>query len=242
MNFKTAAAIGTLCSLAFCGGTGSSRTVVLDPGHNPSKPGATSCLGTSEMSYNDRLTALIADTLNAHDLNVSMTRTPSEDISLTERTDRSNKIGPAVQISIHHDSAQPKYLKEITVDGKKAFSTITPIRGYSLFVSKLNPHYNESLAAAKSIARELLKLGRKPTLHHAEPIAGENRTIIDSTLGIYQFDDLVVLKTAQKPAVLVEFGVLVDSADEAYVSNPENQKKFAGAISRGVTEFLKTRK
>lgn len=33
-----------------------------------------------------------------------------------------------------------------------------------------------------------------PSLHHAEPIHGENRELLDTTLGIYRFDDLTVLK------------------------------------------------
>ena len=39
-----------------------------------------------------------------------------------------------------------------------------------------------------------------PTFHHAEPIKGENRELVNRDLGIYRFDDLIVLKSAATPA------------------------------------------
>jgi hypothetical protein len=39
----------------------------------------------------------------------------------------------------------------------------------------------------------------KPSRHHGEAIAGENRRLIDPENGIYQFDDLVVLKLQGLP-------------------------------------------
>ena len=52
--------------------------------------------------------------------------------------------------------------------------------------------------------------GEKPSLYHAEPIAGENRPLLDRRLGVHRFDGLAVLKTATMPAVLVEAGVIVN--------------------------------
>jgi N-acetylmuramoyl-L-alanine amidase len=43
-------------------------------------------------------------------------------------------------------------------------------------------------------------------LHHAEPVAGESRELIDRALGIYRYDELAVLRTATMPAVLFEAG------------------------------------
>jgi hypothetical protein len=61
---------------------------------------------------------------------------------------------------------------------------------------------------ARSIGRFNLesKAGFAPTLHH---VARDSRTIINNERGIYAFDDLVVLKTARMPAVLLECGVIV---------------------------------
>ena len=62
--------------------------------------------------------------------------------------------------------------------------------------------------------------GEKPSLYHAEPIAGENRLALDRRLGVHRFDGLAVLKTATMPAVLVEAGVIVNPDDEARWRGP----------------------
>ncbi len=213
-------------------------TVLLDPGHTPKKGGATSLRGIKEVIYNDHLVSLLADTLTAHGIRVLLTRQPGEDLSLLDRVAISKKSQAQCFIALHHDAAQSKYLVKVDSGGVGAFSTIQPIRGYSVFVSQKNIQYQKSLTLAQSIARALLNLGRKPTMHHAEPIHGENRPLLDSTLGIYQFDDLIVLARNTVPAVLIEFGVLVDSTDEAYVSDSKNQARFAQATCLAIEDFF----
>ena len=92
---------------------------------------------------------------------------------------------------------------------------------------------------SKLLGENLIKLGRKPTLHHAEPIPGEGRTLLDAELGIYQYDELVVLKQTKLPAVLLELGVIVDPSDEIYVATPDNQKSMVDAIVNTLKEFDK---
>ena len=52
----------------------------------------------------------------------------------------------------------------------------------------------------------LIESGLKPALHHAEPIKGENRPLLDEHTGVYEYTDLVVLKAAEMPAILLECG------------------------------------
>jgi N-acetylmuramoyl-L-alanine amidase len=215
-------------------------TVLLDPGHTPKSGGATSVRGIKEVVYNDHLVSILADTLSAHGIRVLLTRRPDEEVSLDDRVAVSRNTQAQCFIAFHHDSAQPKYLERIdTAGGVDVFSTLNPIRGYSVFVSMKNGQYRKSLSLAQCFGRSILKLGRKPTLHHAEPIQGENRPLLDSTLGIYRFDDLKVLAKNPLPAVLIEFGVLVDRTDEEYVSDPGNQARFAHAIAKAIEEFFR---
>ncbi len=213
-------------------------TVLLDPGHTPKSGGATSVRGIKEVVYNDRLAAILADTLAAHGIGVQLTRRPEAEVTLLDRVEVSRRSRAGCFIALHHDSAQPKYLVRADSGAAEVFSTREPIRGYSVFVSMKNVESAKSLALAQGIGRSLLTLGRKPTLHHAEPIPGENRPLLDSTLGIYRFDDLVVLAKNPLPAVLIEYGVLVDKADEAYVSDPGNQARFAQAVGGAVEAYL----
>ena len=150
-----------------------------------------------------------------------------------------NRANADLFLSIHHDSAQLHYLHKTTVNGKTAYQTIKPIRGYSLFVSQKNPQFRKSLLFAEQIGSQLsFTSNRKPTLHHAEKIAGENRELLDAKLGIYRFDDLVVLAKTKIPAVLLEVGVIVDADDEAYVNNPQHQKTMINAISNAVDLYF----
>ena len=73
--------------------------------------------------------------------------------------------------------------------------------------------------------------GLRPSLHHAEKIAGENRQLLDPDLGIYRYDDLVVLRKADAPAILLEAAVLVHPQDEARAASAAYQRQIADAVA-----------
>jgi N-acetylmuramoyl-L-alanine amidase len=79
-----------------------------------------------------------------------------------------------------------------------------------VFVSYANAHVEESRHFAVDLAAELKTQGLSFTAHHAEKIAGESREMIEPDLGVYRYDDLVVLKRINSPAVLLEAGVIVN--------------------------------
>jgi N-acetylmuramoyl-L-alanine amidase len=74
-------------------------------------------------------------------------------------------------------------------------------------------------------------------LHHAEQ---ENRPLLDREKGIYAFDDLVVLKTAKMPAVLLECGVIVNRIEEEKLNTPEYRDQLTNAIERAISKFAST--
>jgi N-acetylmuramoyl-L-alanine amidase len=113
--------------------------------------------------------------------------------------------------------------------------------GYSLFVSRLNPGLRESLACAQAIGGELRGAGYAPSLHHAEPIPGENRPLADAGNGIHYFDDLVVLKSTAVPAVLMEAGIIVNRDDELSLGQANTRKRLATAIADGFCGCLGSR-
>lgn len=216
--------------------------VILDGGHTAQAYGAVGSSGRREVDYNDGLVAQLAAALAQSGFTPILTRQPLQEISLAERVAVTHYHKAAVMLSIHHDSAQLVHLEPVVINGVRTHQTRTPISGYSLFVSGKNRHFAQSLAFARLLGHELAKLGRKPSLHHAEPIPGEGRPLLDAPLGIYQFDDLVVLKKAAIPAVLLEVGVIVDKADEAYVSSRENQRALVKAILAAIEAFTAERR
>ncbi|MEJ8796181.1 N-acetylmuramoyl-L-alanine amidase [Trinickia caryophylli] len=199
--------------------------VVVDAGHTPSHPGATGASGRVEHLYNLDLSKAVANDLQAGGYRVTRTGADGYEISLTERPNAAPKAD--FFISIHHDSIQQAW---IDAGRRREF------KGYAIFVSELNPHYEQSLACAKAIGERLRAAGETPSLYHATPIKGENRPLIDRRLGIHRFDDLVVLKTAPMPAVLVEAGVIANPDEEPRLADAAVQGRLADAISRGVMD------
>lgn len=206
--------------------------IVVDTGHTPQHPGAMSANGRVEYLYNLDMSNAVAEDLITEGDRVSRVAADGKEIKLT---DRATQVPDAdLFISIHHDSMLQDW---IDAGRRREFS------GFSVFVSKKNTHYEQSLSCAQKIGAELLAITEKPSLYHATPIAGENRPLIDSRLGIHQYDDLIVLKTAPIPAVLIEIGVIANP-DEALRLNQEDViKHIAHAIATGINECeIPTRK
>jgi N-acetylmuramoyl-L-alanine amidase len=212
--------------------------VVIDAGHTKKEPGAISITGRYEVEYNYALVAKIADALAVAGFVPVLTRKPDQEIQLDERALVASTYNAVAMLSIHHDSAQLVHLEATERNGKKVYRTREPIAGYSIFVSKKNPQFDTSFILAGLLGEELKKIGRKPSSHHTEPIPGEGRTWLDANLGIYQYDDLVVLKKAAIPAVLLEVGVIVDQSDEAYVTGKDLQEALVRAIVESFKKFM----
>jgi N-acetylmuramoyl-L-alanine amidase len=196
--------------------------VVVDTGHTPKQPGATAPRGRVEYQYNLDLSGAVATDLLALGDRVTRVSADGAEIALGRRA----RTAPDADffISIHHDSMQQKY---IDAGRQREFA------GFAIFVSQLNPRYEDSLRCAKAIGEALVAAGEKPSLYHAEPIAGENRPLLDRRLGVHRYDGLAVLKTAAMPAVLVEAGVIVNPDEEARLARPETIQRLARAIADG---------
>ncbi|SDV46877.1 N-acetylmuramoyl-L-alanine amidase family protein [Chitinasiproducens palmae] len=203
--------------------------VALDAGHSPAQPGARSAGGAPEHRFNTTLRARVADDLRAAGASVAYTAGDDEEIALQARSSRVPDAD--LFVSLHHDSMQQAY---IDAGRQREF------HGFAIFVSARNPDYQQSLRCAKAIGARLRAAGQQPSLYHAEPIRGENRPIIDGTLGIHRFDDLVVLRTARMPALLIEAGVIANPDEEARLQQPATVARVAGAISAGVLDCSRT--
>jgi N-acetylmuramoyl-L-alanine amidase len=156
-------------------------------------------------------------------------------VELAARTAAAAAAGATFFLSIHHDSAQPRYLDTWIWDGAARRFT-DRFSGFSLFVSRRNPQSEASLHCARLIGAAFKEAGLGPSPHHAENILGENRAWADQDTGVYYFDDLVVLRTATIPAVLVEAGVIVNRIEEELVRQPAMRRAIATAIARGLSD------
>ena len=209
--------------------------VALDIGHLPTAGGAMGADGRMEYEFNRRMVELIAADLEQDDrIRVVVVNRAGKPISLSGRATAAKAAGADLLLSIHHDSVNDRYLEAERQPNGRVLYHCDRFRGYSVFYSGKNREPSRSLDFAQALGLAMRRQGLRPTLHHAEPIKGENRELVNPDLGIYRFDDLIVLKSAAMPAALLECGVIVNRSEEAELLTEERQQKVVAAIHEAV--------
>ncbi|CAM5179561.1 hypothetical protein CDEN61S_02826 [Castellaniella denitrificans] len=225
---RLARVVSVLLPALCCAGPVHAAHILVDAGHGPEHPGATGASGRVEYLYNRDLAAALARALAAQGDRTTRVEGVGADIPPARRA--AGAPDADLLVSIHHDSAQARYLQA----GRQA-----EFAGYSIFVSALNPRPARSLACARAIGERMRAAGERPSGYHAEPVEGENHPFVDRRLGVHRYDGLAVLRTAPMPAVLIEAGVIVNPLEEARLAKPETIARLAGAIARGVDACLR---
>jgi N-acetylmuramoyl-L-alanine amidase len=194
-----------------------------------------SARGVPEFEFNAALAKVIRDTLSSHSTRVVPIAEEGTMVDLRMRTTEAGAGGATFILSIHHDSAQPQYLQPWEWQGVERYYA-DQFSGFSLFVSRKNPQAEASLRCASTIGAALKAEDLHPSPHHAENIAGENREWADEGNGVYYYDELVVLRTATMPAVLLEAGVIVNRREEEVIQQPRMRSAISAAVERGLID------
>jgi N-acetylmuramoyl-L-alanine amidase len=217
-----------------------SFVIAIDIGHSINNSGAISSRGVGEFYFNKDLAVLLRRELVREGFTQAfLLNEDGADLSLTERTTAANQKKANLFISIHHDSVQARYLSEWSYQGtKRRYSDV--FFGYSVFYSEKNKEMSKSRLFANLLGVELRRNGFVPTLHHAEKIEGEGRDLVDKDKGIYRFDDLVVLKMTNMPAVLLECGIIVNRDEEILLRNSVYQRMLVLSILGAIENYYST--
>lgn len=215
----------------------STLKVALDIGHDKTRPGAISARGITEFSYNHALAELALTALKANGFTAAFLIGESgSPMSLGRRSQIAQEENAALFISLHHDSAQKQYFSEWTFDGHQ-YPYSDRFHGYSIFVSNSSRWATASLELATLLGRALKAKGLTPSPHHAEAISGENRAVLDPTLGIYAFDGLAVLRSATMPALLLESGLIVNRDEEQAIQAGTYHPKVVAALVEAISKY-----
>lgn len=213
--------------------------LVVDVGHTRKSDGALSARNVPEFDFNLHLATRLVEKLKSEGFERArlMVTEGKARPSLFERVARANKSNADFFLSIHHDFVPDKFMENWEFEGKKSkFSD--RFGGWSLFVSKDNPHYDLSLAFAKLIGVGLKTQGLKFADQYTLPVMGKYRhDLLDRSAGVYRYDDLVVLTKAEMPAVLLEAGSIINRDEELQMSSPERQDVIIGAVTNAVREY-----
>ncbi len=223
------------CALAVTAMPAGAGPVAIDVGHYLARPGATSAYGVSEFEYNHALAAVLAARLAADGVAVRLIGHRGEMEDLRARPREAEEAGAAFFLSIHHDSVKAEFQQPWVWRGQEQLYS-DYASGFSLFVSRKNPRLDQSLACASAIGTALRGAGLRPTPHHAEVAPGVGRPWADELNGVYYYDNLVVLKSATVPAVLLEAGVIVHPAEAAELATAARRALTADAVARGLRD------
>ena len=212
--------------------------ILLDVGHTPDDPGAISAHGNPEYGYNLALANVaMAQLVDAGFRQTTLLLAKGKGYGqLKERAAIANRAAPDLLLSIHHDSTRERYIRKWEFAGvERNYSD--KFSGHSLFVSLKNRAYRQSVAFAKLLGRELASAGLRYTPQHAEDIPTARLPLIDAELGVYRYDNLVVLKDVRVPAVLFEAGLIINRKDELVLGTPERRSLLAKAITNAAADY-----
>lgn len=217
--------------------------VLLDVGHTPDDPGAMSAHGNPEYGFNLSLANVaMASLIDAGFRQTTLLLAKGEAYAqLAQRVAIANRAAPDLLLSIHHDSVPPLYLSKWEFAGtERPYSD--KFSGHSLFVSHKNRFYRQSVDFAKLLGRELASAKLRFNPQHAEDIPGARHPLVDAELGVYRYDNLVVLRDVRVPAVLFEAGSIINRHEELVLRTAERQAVLTKAMTNAVVEFCNSRK
>jgi N-acetylmuramoyl-L-alanine amidase len=203
----------------------SSFRVIVDVGHTPESPGAISARGVDEYTFNLTLAKVIDGKLRDAGFNhAHLLLANGEPIpSLVSRVAQANAMSADLLVSIHHDSV-PESFKSMWDFGGVQRAYSDRFKGHSIFVSADNSDYQGSLAFAKLLGGRLKARGLEYTPHYKEAFMGSRRRqMLDTDTGVYRYDQLLILRTARMPSVLL------------------HQLQIAGAVTEAVERFCALR-
>src|SRR5260370_15779168 len=206
--------------------------VVVDGGHTAESPGAPSARGFWEYDFNLRLATLIKQKLLAAGFAKTVllvTDGPARK-SLFARVARANQSSADLFLSIHHDSVPDSFLERWEYEGHEhGFSD--RFKGHSIFFSNENVDPDASLMFGQLLGDQLKARGLQYTPHYIDKFMGHRqRLLVDAKVGVYRYDQLIVLRTTQMPAVLLEAGSIINRDEELVMNSPERHSLIRAAL------------
>jgi len=217
--------------------------VILDVGHTAESWGAMSSRNISEFDYNLKLGKRIEEKLTAEGFpeTTLLVTTGKARPSLMKRVAVANKKGADLFISIHHDSVPGLYIEKWEFEGKKS-SFNDFFGGYSVFVSQRNPRYGASLKFAKLLGNQMAARELQFARQYDQWFMGKyRRELLDLEAGVYRYDELVVLRMTQMPAVLLESGSIINRDEELVMASDDHKNKVSAAVAAATAEYCATR-
>lgn len=213
--------------------------VVVDVGHTVQAPGALSARNIPEYDFNLRLGQQIQQRLIADRFagTVLLVTEGGARPSLFKRVATANELPADLFLSIHHDSVPDWLLEDWEFEGTPSHFSDS-VSGYSLFVSRDNQDYDASLFFATLLGKQLKGRGLQYARQYTGAFMGKyQHELVDADLGIYRYDQLIVLKEAKMPSVLLEAGSIINRDEELQMNSPKRRDLITASVIKAVEAF-----
>jgi N-acetylmuramoyl-L-alanine amidase len=217
--------------------------VVLDAGHGGHDEGATGPSGLQEKDLVLDVTKRLAARLRKHDIEVIMTRTTDEFLSLEARTSVANDAHADLFISIHANASPSRKPRGIetyfaSLDASDEDARATAERENSAFGAAAPDFGNDDPLAA--ILGDLIESQHLQESSEFAKLAQFQLSNVapSRSRGVKQAP-FVVLMGVRMPASLVEIGFLSNPDDEKGLRLKREREKVAGALADAVIAFAK---
>ena len=218
--------------------------VIVDVGHTLQVPGAKSARGLTEYEFNLALAKQVEQSLiDAGFGKTTLLVTDGRSMQgLARRVTQTNNSSADLFLSIHHDSVPDRFLEKWEFEGKeRGFSD--RFKGHSIFVSIDNGDFKGSLRFGRLLGQQLKDRGLQYTRHYTDKIMGHRqRQLVDADVGVYRYDQLIVLKSTHMPAVLLEAGSIINRDEELAMGTPERRSLISAAATDAVERFCSSRR
>ena len=206
------------------------RIVVIDPGHGGNEHGARSADDVLEKAVALNLARLIADKLK-EDCRVLLTRTDDYGLDIPNRTAVANHLNADLFISLHTGGS---FLQNVGGTAIFYFENYSQPPGKDEMSSIGSLTSNDSPLQWNQIQAKYVTSSKKL----AEVMQAQIFTITQDPDSKIQGAPLLVLKGADMPAILIEFGYLTNPNERNALIDNDFLALFAKAISKGIKTFF----
>ena len=214
--------------------------VVLDAGHGGEHLGASSRSGLHEKDLTLDLAGRVRQLLIDRGIEVVMTRTGDQTLSLRQRAEAANAGRGDIFVSIHLNSLQPASVRGIETfylgpSGRPEHDEVA---------AKENEHSGYSLADMRMLLDTIYADARR---HESRRLAETVQRALVARLreqdaGIpdrgVKTAPFIVLVATEMPAILAEVSALSNPRDAARLATPGYRQTIAEALVSGVQDFI----
>jgi len=210
--------------------------VVIDAGHGGRDPGATSVSGQVREK---ELTLVLAQSLrdllvNRGRVRVAMTRDDDRYLTLDERAAVARRLGAAMFVSVHIDSAANPLARGASVYSLSDVASDAEAAGLAARENAGEDRNARGGVVEMMLADLAMRSQMSASADLASRLVNKAAGRVELRPNPHRFAAFHVLRRADTPAVLFEAGYLSNSDDELLLRNPAERAKIVLALAQAI--------